>query len=148
MQAGFVGHIGESPVAVVFVEAVRRTVGRASKTRAAKNEQVHPSVIVVVKESAAAAGGLDDVLFDFLVAINHRRVQARGSGNVHEMRVERTAGSWGPWQWFCRMTRNTLRQQAKRTQRERGSHPELEKPAAVEIHYSLAQRHLCGKGLC
>src|SRR5215469_12014311 len=134
VQAGFLGDIRERPVAVVLVQPIRRAFGSASQARAAENKQIHPPVIVIINERAAASGGFHDVLFDLFIAIAHRRVQSGGSGYIHEVSVERAPGQRGSRQGLGGMGRNALPQQADRTQPERAAQPESEKTTAVEVH--------------
>src|SRR6267143_85174 len=97
-QACFYRNIGKCPVPVIHVQSIGRAFGSATQARAAQNKQIHPPIIVVINEGAAASGGLHDVLFDFCVAVDYRRAQARRSSDVHEMGVEGTPGSFGPRQ--------------------------------------------------
>ncbi len=108
MQTGFFGDVGECTVAVIFVEAIGGALGSAAEASAGENEQIHPAVIIVIDESAAASGGFDDVLFDFEVAVNYRSAESGGGGDVHEAGVEGTPGRSGPWQGFDGVSGNAL----------------------------------------
>src|SRR6266446_5053708 len=110
-QPCFFCDIGKCPVPVILVQSIGRAFGSATQARAAQKKQIHPPIIVVINEGAAASGGLHDVFFDFCVAVDHRRMQARASSDVHEMGVEGASGSCGFWQGFGGVGRNTLRSQ-------------------------------------
>ncbi len=51
LQSSFGRDVGERAVAIVLVEAVGGTGGRAFQAGAAENEQIHPSIVVVVDET-------------------------------------------------------------------------------------------------
>src|ERR1700730_5548401 len=103
MQPCFFCDIRKCKVSVVFVQPICGAAGSASEPSARQHKQIRPPIIVVVNEGATASGGLHDVLFDFCVAVDHRRAQARGSRDVHEMGVEGTPGSFGPRQGLGRV---------------------------------------------
>src|ERR1700688_803816 len=108
VQAGFFGDVGKCTVAVIFVKPIGGALGCASEAGAGENEQIHPAVIIVINEGAAASGGFDDVLFEFEVAVNYRSAESRGGGDVHEAGVEGTARSCGPWQGLGGVGGNAL----------------------------------------
>jgi len=60
-DAGFRGDIGEGAVAVVVVEAIAGTRRSAVEAAPTDDEDIHPAVIVVIEEGAAAAHGFIDV---------------------------------------------------------------------------------------
>src|SRR4029077_2226826 len=118
-------HVAKGSVAIVFVEPIRRALGRASEAGARKHKQVHPTVVVVVNKGAAASRGFDDVLFEVDVAVDYGRVQTGGSRDVDEARMEGTPRSFGPRQGLGRVRGNTLRQQPICAKGERsGPHAE------------------------
>ena len=92
-QPRFFRDIRKCSIAVVFVQPICCALRSAPEPSSGEQKQIHPPIIVIIDEGAAASGGLDDVLFDFYITIDHRRVQAGRSGNVHEVGVERTPGS-------------------------------------------------------
>ena len=112
VQTRFLRDIRECPVPVVLVQPIRRAVGGACEARAGENKQIHPPIIVIVNEGAPASGGLHDVLFALFIAIDHRRVESRGGGHVHEVGVERAPGRRRSCQGLGGMGRNALSQQA------------------------------------
>ena len=60
-QPCFFCDVGKCPVTVILIQPIRRAFRSASKARAAQNKQIHPAIIIVIDESAAASGGLHDV---------------------------------------------------------------------------------------
>ena len=91
-EAALRRHVGERAVAVVFVEAVRRFGRSPAESCAAQDENVHPAVVVVVDERAAAARGFDDVVRMVWVSVDCWRGQACFARNVGEVRIKRPAG--------------------------------------------------------
>ena len=61
--------------------------------RTIDQENVHPSVVVVVEDGDAAAHGFHDVAF-FLAAAGEVEIDSRGAGNVGEER-------WSCGRSFC-----------------------------------------------
>src|ERR1700674_231436 len=72
MQSGFLGYISESAVAIVLIQPVGRACGRFLHSSATQNEDVHPTVVVIVQKGAATAGGFEDVILVVRRSINHR----------------------------------------------------------------------------
>src|SRR5215472_3656549 len=112
VQTRFLRDIGECPVPVILVQPVRCALGSAREARTGENKQIHPPIIVIINEGAPASGGLQDVLFALFIAIDHRRVESRGGGHVHEVGVERAPGRRGSCQGLGGMRRNALSRQA------------------------------------
>src|SRR6202034_1959030 len=108
-QSCFFRNICKRSVAVVFVQPIRGAPGSAFQPSARQHKQVHPPIIIVINEGAAASSGLYDVLFDFWVTIDHWIVQNRDSSDVHKMGVEGTSGCCGSGQRPGGVCRNTLR---------------------------------------
>ena len=92
LQPGFRRDIGEGAVAVVLVEPVRCSRWVALKTRAVENEQIKPTVIVVVYKRDATPDHLDDVALAFCGAVDYRLCQSRLLRNICEVRQKRTTG--------------------------------------------------------
>src|SRR5215469_2883742 len=65
-------NVGERSVAIILVQPIRRAIRSAFNPRAAKDKQIHPSVIVVVNEGASAAGGFQNVFLGVHAAVDHR----------------------------------------------------------------------------
>ena len=94
-----------------------------------------PAIVVGGNEGAAASRALDDVLFRFLVAINNGRVQARLSGDVDEMCVERAPGRRSSRRGLGRVTSHTLlREQPIHGKGERGPYSKSDKATTAPIH--------------
>src|ERR1700740_3563050 len=55
-QARFIRRIRKCSVSIILVQAVRCALRRASEPSPRQNEQIHPPVIVVINERAAASG--------------------------------------------------------------------------------------------
>ena len=83
---GFFGNVGESSVAIVAVESIaQRRIGVEEVTLAAVDQvNVHPAIVVVVKESAARAGGFGQIFlgrFSGSVGPRMPLVEGRTSSN-------------------------------------------------------------------
>src|SRR4029077_18161586 len=85
----FLGEVCECPMLFFFVEAVGGTGGWGVEPRAGQQEDVHPAVVVVVKEGATAAGGFQNVVVVGGIAVDHGRGQTGVLGDIGEMGVER-----------------------------------------------------------
>jgi len=73
-ESSLLRHIGEGSVAIVLIKAVRRFGRVALQSRAGKQKDIHPAIIVVVDERATAAVCFHDVFLGLDASINHRRV--------------------------------------------------------------------------
>src|ERR1035438_926948 len=93
MQAGTLGRVGESTIPIVFVESICGRSRCTLQSGSTQQEDVHPSVIVVVKKSAAAAIRFQDVLLRFHSSIDRGLVQSGRLGYIHEMGIEGTSGT-------------------------------------------------------
>src|SRR5487761_356774 len=60
LKAGLDRHVRERAIAVVMIEAIRRSWRRAANAGSGEQKNVHPSVVVIVNECTATAVGLDD----------------------------------------------------------------------------------------
>jgi hypothetical protein len=69
---------------VVFVKAVAGVGRSVYEPSFAKDEDIHPSVVVETKEVAAGGHGLDDVSEAVEFAVNHGFCQAGLVGHIHE----------------------------------------------------------------
>ena len=76
-DSGLRGHVGEGAVAIVAKQMRRRFAprGKALEPRAVHQKNVEPSVVVVVVEGNAAAGGFQQIFVLVLAAENGFRVQ-------------------------------------------------------------------------
>ncbi len=83
-QAGLDGDVSERAVAVVLVEAVGGVGRSVLEAPATQDEDVHPSVVVVVEEGAAGRHGLDDVGEAVRLAAYGRLSETSGVCNVNE----------------------------------------------------------------
>jgi hypothetical protein len=88
-DAGFGGDIGEGAVAVVAVEAIAGTGRSAIEATPTDNEDIHPSVIVVIEEGAAAAHGFVDVSDLAGNSVDDRLGESRLCSNIGELRKRR-----------------------------------------------------------
>jgi hypothetical protein len=75
-QARFFRYILECAIAIIFEEPVGCAGRHGFQGSAAKNENVHPAIVVVVEEGASAAHLLDDVGHGLWHPVIHRRGQA------------------------------------------------------------------------
>ena len=92
------GDVGESAVAIVFEEAIGGLLagGKAFQARAVHQENIEPAIVVVIVESDAATGGLQQIFVLVLAAKNHFGVEAGFFRDVDEIDPERR-GRWGCW---------------------------------------------------
>src|SRR5437588_11338073 len=114
-QASLFRDISECPVTIVLIEPVGRVDRRTFQPCPREQENIHPAVIVIIKESTAAAGGLQDVLLALNTSIDHRRVQPCGRSHIDKVCVETAPRSGLPGQGLRGMGRNTLRKQSFRS---------------------------------
>src|SRR5258706_3087319 len=92
MQSRFLRNIGESAVSIVFVKTIGCASGRALKTGARQDENVYPTIIVIIDERTAATGRLNKISLLFRSAVDDRRTQPRIVRNIHKVRMKWTAG--------------------------------------------------------
>jgi len=85
-QAGFGSDVGEGAVAIVLEQMIDGllTGGKAFEARAVDEKNVEPAVVVVVVESHAAAGSLEEVFVLVLAAENGFNVEAGVARVVEE----------------------------------------------------------------
>ena len=83
-QAGLFGDVGEGAVAIVVVEAVAGAGDSAVETAAGELENVHPSVVVVVDEGAAAAGDFENVVRSGDAAVDGGLGESGGFRDISE----------------------------------------------------------------
>src|SRR5207237_1573241 len=86
-------NIQEGTVAIIFVESIGCAFRRTLEPRAAKDEKIHPSVVIVVDKSATAAGGLKYVFIAFGATVDDGRAESGLRGNIDEMCMKR-ASRW------------------------------------------------------
>jgi hypothetical protein len=96
MQARFLSNIGESAVTIVLIQAVRALTGTV-KSRAAKDEDIQPAVVIVVQERGSTAGCLQNVRFVIFRPKNNWRSQAGSLRDIGEMREKRDSRGLSPW---------------------------------------------------
>src|SRR5436190_16981145 len=70
-QSSFVCNVGKCTIAIVLVKAISSPFGPAFEAGAGKNKNVHPAVVVVIDEGAAAAGRFQDVFLALSAAVDH-----------------------------------------------------------------------------
>src|SRR5882762_3707283 len=96
MQSRFFRNIGESAISVVLIETIARAFGCALQARARQDENVHPAVVVIVNESAAAASRFDQIFFFLRPAVDNRRTQPCFSRYIHKAGIKWQTGRPGP----------------------------------------------------
>ena len=89
MQAGLFRHIGERAVAIIFIQPVGRTRRRALEASAAQQENIQPSVVIVIEKCGAAPYRLQDVSLMILGPANHRGAQTGARCDIDKMCVKR-----------------------------------------------------------
>src|SRR5438128_2660430 len=92
LQSRLFRNVRKRAVTIVLVQAVSATLGWAFETRAAKQEDIDPAVIVVIDERGASTYGLENVLFSIHAAVNYWRHQSGLLGDIHEMCIKREPG--------------------------------------------------------
>src|SRR4029077_21213679 len=101
-EARLSGDVGESTVAIIFVQAIGGLLagGKAFQPRAIHQENIEPAIVVVIVEGDAATGGLQQIFVFVLAAKNHFGVEAGFFRDVYEIDPERR-GRWRCWRrWF------------------------------------------------
>jgi hypothetical protein len=120
-EAGFLGDIGKRAVVIVAVEMIGGSVlyvyGRAFELCTVDDEDVGPTVVVVIEDGDAGAGGFDDVLLCVAAAEDVRHRDARFFGDVEKLR-QRGCGFGG------RLLREGEAAQAKQDQQCSGERSE------------------------
>jgi len=134
LQAGFLSHVSEGAVAVVFVEPVGCAEGRAFRASAGKDEQIHPAVVVVINEGAAATGRFENVFLAFHAAVDDWLVQPGRGGDIYEMGIKCTAGNRWPRQRLGRVCRHALGEKTLAGCRDNSANRESHEGASVKGH--------------
>ena len=85
-EAGFPGHIGKRPIAVVLKKVIARLLpsGKAFEAPSVHQKNVEPAVVVVIIEGHAAACGFQQVFVLVLAAVNRLGMQSRFTRNVQK----------------------------------------------------------------
>src|SRR5882757_3195351 len=96
MQSRFFRNIGESAISVVLIETISCALGCVVHARARQNEKVHPTVVVVVNESAATSSRLDEIFFFLRPAVDNRRTQPCFLRYIHKAGIKWSTGRPGP----------------------------------------------------
>lgn len=141
MQSGSLGNVCKRSIAIVLVQAIGGAFGSAVETCAGENEEIHPAVVVVIDESAAATRGFDDVLVAFNAAVNDGRVQSTFLRDIDEVRIEWTARWRGPGEGLGGVRRNSLRPQAIAAEGERGPNPKTGESSPTKPHERRRHRN-------
>ena len=99
-HAGLCGDVGESAVAIVLEEMRGGLLagGEAFEAPAVDQKNIQPAVVVVVVESDAAAGGLEQIFVLVLAAEDGFCVESGFPGDIHETDAKVRNG-------FCRRLR-------------------------------------------
>src|SRR4030081_2571525 len=86
-QTGLDGYITEGSIVVVAVKMVGRSFafGESFESCSVNEEDVRPSVVVVIEDGHARAGRLDNVFFGCESAENVSKRQSRFFGDVDEI---------------------------------------------------------------
>src|SRR6266481_445503 len=86
-KTGLHGDIRESPIMIVVIQVVGGgLIGWESfQCGAVHNENIRPSIVVIIKDSHARSGRLDDVFLGFYSAKYIYRRQPRFFRDVHEI---------------------------------------------------------------
>src|SRR5215471_12104224 len=89
-EPGFRGHVSESAVAVIVIEMICGCLagGHPIKPSPVDQDDVFPSVIVVINEACPATSGFKQIPVAMLVPINGRACQTRFSRYVNEANPE------------------------------------------------------------
>src|SRR6202041_2985540 len=84
-QTSFRRDVGEGAIAIVVVEVVAGAGRNTLQCAPTEDEDVHPAIVVVIKERAARSVDLNDVGIVRVVAIEHRLLKAGIGGDIHKM---------------------------------------------------------------
>ena len=88
-EAGLSRDVLECAVAVVAIKPDRRLRGgRPGAAAAGQHHDVQPAIVVVIHKRRAASHGFQNVIGSALVAVDHRRMQARRVSHIHKFCVE------------------------------------------------------------
>src|SRR5215831_1669802 len=88
-QSSLFGNISECAVAIVLVKLVCRSGRRAFEARPAEQENVHPSVVIEVDESAATPGRFQNVFLALHASINHWFAKPSVGSDIDKTCIER-----------------------------------------------------------
>src|SRR5271155_372146 len=114
LQPSLLGDIRKSTIAIVLVKAVRRFRRISSQPRARQQKNVHPTVVVVVDEGTSTTDRFQNIFLAINTAVYHRSMQTGCCGDVHKMRIERTARRRRPGYRLDRVSGNSLPQESWR----------------------------------
>src|SRR5580658_7751690 len=130
-QSGLLRHIGEGSVAVIFVEAIGRARWISLQTSSRQQENVDPSVVVVVDKRASTTGCLQNIFLAFNPAVDRGLAQPRSCRDIDEACVERTPRRRRPRHRFDGMSRDPLGHEPGRRRQKGRSKRKSHKVAAV-----------------
>ena len=82
LQPCLFGDIGEGAIPVVLVQPVRSACGYAVQAPASDDENIHPPVVVVVKEGATSSHRFNNVHVFGKAPVNRGSSEARFGGNI------------------------------------------------------------------
>src|SRR5260370_14273898 len=133
-QARFGGYVGEGAVPIILVEPVRRARRSSREARPAKDENIHPAIVIVVEECAATPHGFDDIVFAIDAAVNGGGVQAGRLRHIGESSYKRDAGRFSARCGLRSAGGNALRAQIDATTQERKACHEADKIATGGLH--------------
>src|SRR5579871_1972133 len=85
-QPRFLGDVCKRAVSIIVVQTIAGTRKTSFQPTPAKEEDVHPAVIVVIEKGASTAVEFHDVLDVIGLAVNHGLGKTRALGNVDEAR--------------------------------------------------------------
>src|ERR1041385_8908291 len=71
-KSSLLGYIGEGSVSIIFVETITGSGRCSSHACAAEQENIHPSVVVIIKKGAATSDCFQNVVIAVGVSINCR----------------------------------------------------------------------------
>ena len=93
-ESRFLGHIGESAVAIVVIEVICRFLagGKSLVLGAVQQEDIEPAIVVVIEEGDSTTVGLHDVLLRVFVTVNGGSGKAGARRDVSESHRKRPAG--------------------------------------------------------
>src|SRR5256885_16695608 len=93
-QPRFLGDVCECTVAVVLIKPIARTFGSARQTNSREDENVEPTIVVVVQKCTAAARHFDDVVLAVNAAVDRDVTQTSSCSDILEPRVKRQSGKF------------------------------------------------------
>src|SRR5262249_15174861 len=83
VETGVAGHVAEGSISLIMIQMAAWSL--AIETSAVDEENVRITVVVKIENSCAVAGHFENIFLGALAAIDVRRGEARGGGDIPEL---------------------------------------------------------------